>query len=330
MAVTVRAIQFVYGDAALSAVQIRHWFKQFQGGRDTVIDLPRRVKDKTGRTEANIDKVCTALDQDRRLSITALSVSCDIPWSTCRKIVKLDLKLSRKAAKFVPHLLQENQVQERMRISGNMLNRLQSEPHFLDYVVTTDESWMYCYDPELKNQSSAWLAKGEQRPVKVARPRTVGKLLLISFFDSKGVIHWEYQRGTLVSAQFINILGNLRHAISRKRGNKYLQNFTLHMDNTSPHTSQPTRTFLMLSKTKVLEHPAYSPDLAPSDFWFFPHLKKPLRGKWFNSIAELQQAVDKEIGEISSFEFEQCIQRDWPKRWARCVDKDGLYFEGLQ
>ncbi len=47
-------------------------------------------------------------------------------------------------------------------------------------------------------------------------------------------------------------------------------------------------------------------------------------------MADLQVAVDKEIGEIASFEFEQCIQRDWPKRWARCVDKDGLYFEGLQ
>lgn len=41
MSVTVRAIQFVYGDAALSAVQIRHWFKRFQGGRDCVVDLPR-------------------------------------------------------------------------------------------------------------------------------------------------------------------------------------------------------------------------------------------------------------------------------------------------
>ncbi len=81
------------------------------------------------------------------------------------------------------------------------------------------------------------------------------------------------------------------------------------MDNASPHTSQPTRTFL-LSKTKVVEHPAYSPDLALSDFWFFARLKKPLRGHWFQSLTDLQQAVDKEIGDIASFEFEQYIQRD--------------------
>lgn len=330
MVVTVRSIQYVYSDKALTAVQIRHWFKEFQNGRETVVDKPRHAKERSGRTEENITKVRTALDEDRRLSLAALSVTCGIPWSTCQKIVKLDLKLTRKAAKFVPHLLQEQQIRERVWISSNMLSKLRSEPHFLKYIVMTDEMWIYCYDLELKTQSSAWLAKGEAKPTKVARPRAVGKLLLISFFDSKGVIHWEYQRGTLNSGQFINILSNLRHAISRKRGNKFLQNFSLHMDNASPHTSQPTRTFLLLFKTKVVEHPAYLPDLAPSVFWFFARLKKPLRGQWFQTLADLQQAVDKEIGEIASFEFEQCILRDWPKRWARCIDKDGLYFEGLQ
>ncbi len=208
MAVTVRAIQFVYVDSALSTVQIRHWFKEFQRGRDNVVDLPRHAKERTGWTEDNIQKVKEALDHDRCLSITTLSVACSIPWSTCRKIVKLDLKLTRKAAKFVPHLLQESQVKERLRISSNMLTKLRNEPHFLENIVTTDESWVYCYNPELKNQSSAWLGKGEQCPVKVAKPRAVGKLLLISFFDSRCVIHWEYQRGTLNSAQFINILSN--------------------------------------------------------------------------------------------------------------------------
>ena len=29
----------------------------------------------------------------------------------------------------------------------------------------------------------------------------------------------------------------------------------------------------------VLEHPSYSPDLAPCDFWAFPTLKRQLRGK---------------------------------------------------
>ncbi len=128
----------------------------------------------------------------------------------------------------------------------------------------------------------------------------------------------------------LEILSRLRHAISQKKGNKYLKSFSLHMDNASPHTAQVTRTFLLQSNTKVLLHPAYSLDLALSDFWFSPCLKKPLRGKRFQNLTELQAAVDAQIGLIMSFEFEQCIMRAWPKQWARCVNSEGMYFEGLQ
>jgi histone-lysine N-methyltransferase SETMAR len=32
-----------------------------------------------------------------------------------------------------------------------------------------------------------------------------------------------------------------------------------------------------------LEHPPYSPDLAPGDFWAFPTMKRELKGKKFQS-----------------------------------------------
>ena len=78
-----------------------------------------------------------------------------------------------------------------------MLTKIKEDPHFLDTGVTMDESWVYCYDPELKCQSSAWVAKGEARPMKVAQPRAVGKVLLVSFFDAKGMVHYEYQQRTI-------------------------------------------------------------------------------------------------------------------------------------
>lgn len=41
----------------------------------------------------------------------------------------------------------------------------------------------------------------------------------------------------------------------------------------------------------ALEHPTYSPDLAPSDFWVFRKLKKHMRGKVHRSKTELTDAV---------------------------------------
>ncbi len=39
--------------------------------------------------------------------------------------------------------------------------------------------------------------------------------------------------------------------------------------------------------------------------------------------------MDLEIGRIPSEEFSDCMQLRWPMRWARCVHRNGDYFEGL-
>jgi histone-lysine N-methyltransferase SETMAR len=40
-----------------------------------------------------------------------------------------------------------------------------------------------------------------------------------------------------------------------------------------------------------LDHPPYIPDLAPSDFHLFLHLKKNLAGKKFDDADEVQEEV---------------------------------------
>ncbi len=146
---------------------------------------------------------------------------------------------------------------------------MRSNHKFLDQIITTDESWVYMYDPELKSQLSQWLSHGDPHPVKCLRTRATGKVMLVLFFDAKGVVHREFIRGHVNSQVFCNILSNLRYAIQRKCPRKF-KTFMLHMDNASCHTSKETRRFLMLSRTKVVSHPAHSPDLVPCDFWFFP------------------------------------------------------------
>lgn len=44
---------------------------------------------------------------------------------------------------------------------------------------------------------------------------------------------------------------------------------------------------------EVLEHPAYSPDLAPSDYHLFGPLKNALRGRRFSTEKEVRGAVHK-------------------------------------
>ncbi|CAH1971917.1 unnamed protein product [Acanthoscelides obtectus] len=55
----------------------------------------------------------------------------------------------------------------------------------------------------------------------------------------------------------------------------------LHQDNTSSHTAQEIRQYLTEENMELLDHPPYSPDLRPNDFFTFPKIKNRLRGQRF-------------------------------------------------
>ncbi len=110
---------------------------------------------------------------------------------------------------------------------------------------------------------------------------------------------------------------------------RILRSFWLHMDNASPHTARLTKLYMQRAGIRQLIHPLYSPDLAPSDYWFFHTLKLPMRGRRFLNLDDLEEAVDDQIGQIPAYKYRHCIMESWPKRWRRCVDVDGEYFEGL-
>ncbi|CAH1987510.1 unnamed protein product [Acanthoscelides obtectus] len=50
----------------------------------------------------------------------------------------------------------------------------------------------------------------------------------------------------------------------------------LHQDNASSHTAQKIRQYLTAEMVELLDHPLYSPDLSPNDFFTFPKIKNRL------------------------------------------------------
>ena len=77
----------------------------------------------------------------------------------------LELKMRKICAKFVPRVLREDQKERRCHDSREMVELVNSDPAVLDALVTCDESWIYCYDPETKRQSSHWHFHQDNAPV---------------------------------------------------------------------------------------------------------------------------------------------------------------------
>ena len=78
---------------------------------------------------------------------------------------------------------------------------------------------------------------------------------------------------------------------------------------------------------KMVQHPPYSPDLAPCNFFLFPRMKNSLRGIRYQSTQELKEASEKYLRGLLKKDFEEAFQ-DWKRRLQKCVDAEGRYFEG--
>ena len=64
-----------------------------------------------------------------------------------------------------------------------------------------------------------------------------------------------------------------------------------HHDIAPSHRASTTQETIDRLSIEVLGHPPYSPDLAACDFFLFSTLKKILRGRQFDDVADLQRAV---------------------------------------
>ena len=63
----------------------------------------------------------------------------------------------------------------------------------------------------------------------------------------------------------------------------------LHHDNAPVHASRLVQRFLVKHQITQVTQPPYSPDLVSCNFWLFPKLKSPLKGKKFLIIGEIQE-----------------------------------------
>jgi len=93
-------------------------------------------------------------------------------------------------------------------------------------------------------------------------------------------------------------------------------------DNDPAHWALATQKKLAYLGFQCLDHPPYSPDLAPSDYHLFPGLKKQLKGRQFSSdvevIAAMETGLDGQPSEFFLSGFQKLEQ--WAKK---CIELCG-------
>jgi len=125
----------VYGDNAMKKTAVYKWVKHFSEGRESVTDEERSGRPATSRNEENIGKVHQIVRENRRLTVRSIAEQVDIDRKTVRKILTEDLDMRKVCAK---------------------MDLLERQDDILGHVIRGDETWVYQYDPETKQQSTQW------------------------------------------------------------------------------------------------------------------------------------------------------------------------------
>ena len=112
----------------------------------------------------------------------------------------------------------------------------------------------------------------------------------------------------------------------KKRRGKLSKGVLLQQDNARVHTCKSAMDAVERNGYELILHPAFSPGLAPSDFFLFPNLKRDIRGCHFLSDEEVVMAVEEWVNRQDS-DFFISVLMAHEHCWSKCITLEGNYIE---
>ena len=177
-------LQAAFGNEAPSRTTVYNWFAEFRRGRNSLEDDPR-----SGRptTETIVAAVRRMIEEDSRVTVLQIAESVGISSGSVSNILHDVLGLSKVSARWVPHMLTDEQKCKRVQWCRKMIERFgRGRSYAVWEIVSGDETWIYSFDPETKQQSQQWTPVGQKPPQKLARCCTVAKQMIAVFVSRVG------------------------------------------------------------------------------------------------------------------------------------------------
>uniref|UniRef100_A0A6M2DT53 Putative histone-lysine n-methyltransferase setmar-like protein n=1 Tax=Xenopsylla cheopis TaxID=163159 RepID=A0A6M2DT53_XENCH len=158
------------------------------------------------------------------------------------------------------------------------------------------------------------------RPKEVVTPENIKKIHKI-ILDDRKVTLIEIAETLKISSERVH------HIIHEYLGmRKLCAKWMPHQDNAPCHKSFKTMEKIVELGFELLPHPPYSPDLAPSDYFLFAHLKRMLAGKKFRTDEEVIAETEAYFEAKPKSYYKTGIEK-LKDRYKRCIELEGNYLE---
>jgi len=234
---------------------------------------------KTVTTWEIIEQFHKLILEDSWISAKSIAEQLGISRELVGSIIHENLDIRKLSVKWVPKCLNVDKKQQWCQSSEQLLEFFQCNPNdFLSQLVTMDEICLYHYDPVKKQQSKEWRHSSSPRPQKFWVQKSAGKVLASIFWDQDGILFVDYfPKGQTINAEYYSsLLVQLKDILKEKRRRKVTKGVLFLHDNVPAHRALAPQKKLAYLSFQCLDHPPYSPGLAPSDYHLFPGLKKTI------------------------------------------------------
>ncbi|QQP49914.1 Mariner transposase [Caligus rogercresseyi] len=245
------------------------------------------------------------IEADRRVTMEELAIKFETSINTIFHVLHDDLGLSIKSARWIPKMLTEDHKMKRVRCAQAFLKlNFELGLGFLDKIVTMDETSVVI------SMAPEGLQPAPEVQASRIKEETDGSQLLRQLRRDLPAISPE--RTSVTAAVFKDVM-----------------NIDLYFrfDNAPCNTANSTKEFLAKKGIKVIDHPPYSPDLAPADFFYFPIMKKMLEG-----VEIVDKSIQKEWTRVERAILEERFRegfRKWVERWEKCIRIGGSHVEKI-
>ena len=126
----------------------------------------------------NVDAVKSMVTEDARYTVLDIAKSLWMSSGTVHKILTEELNLQKSSARWVPHLLTDEQKEKRVKLSKNLLKNIKiCDKRKLCNRLTSDETWVYYFEPQRKVDNRMWLKQESRHPIVAKRSQSAKKVL---------------------------------------------------------------------------------------------------------------------------------------------------------
>ena len=155
----------IYGPQTISMRTIFRWVKAFKAGKFSVEDDTRPGRTKTSVTKAKIAAVKIVVEQDARMSVEDIASCTGISEGSVQTILKKCLDLRKVCARWVPHLLTEEQTTQLLKCAWELLKTYKGcNSQVISNLLTGDDTWVHMFEPQRRADNKQWKRKDQKRP----------------------------------------------------------------------------------------------------------------------------------------------------------------------